>query len=135
MAEFVDNDEQIKEDEDLKQDEDDTCDVQNHDKWRSLVILFTRTFKTFSFKRFNALTLQCFNTLFCFLAGPLIGTQYDIEIGIRNAGMSIHHVFHYFPDLWESPLPVQECCPRHFVRGIENRRQCSTRFPCFARQI
>jgi hypothetical protein len=41
-----------------------------------------------------------------FLARPLIGGQYRIEIGMRNALVAVHYLAHGLPDLRETYLSI-----------------------------
>jgi hypothetical protein len=37
---------------------------------------------------------------------PLIGSQYCIEIGVRNERMPIHDIFDNSPDVWKSHFAI-----------------------------
>jgi hypothetical protein len=70
-----------------------------------------------------------------FLARPLIGPQYCIEIGMRNARVSIHHLAHHSPNLRKAHLSFQKCRDRDFIGGIQDCGQRATGFSRPARQM
>jgi hypothetical protein len=48
----------------------------------------------------------------------LIGSQYRIEIRMRNACMPVHDFLNDLPDARKVHLSIQECGDRDFVRGV-----------------
>jgi hypothetical protein len=98
MAELVDDDEQIKKDEDLEDDEKDAKGVNHIGLVRKAGLQKTKAasnFREFHFLRPNLITLDGGTR---FLARRQIGPQYCIEIGVRNVGVPVHHLFHRLPD-------------------------------------
>jgi hypothetical protein len=75
-------------------------------------------FRAGSAARFNVLTIQCFNVLPRFRARPLIGSQYRIEIRMRNACMPVHDFLNDLPNARKVHLSIQECGDRDFVHGV-----------------
>src|SRR3954453_20978920 len=58
-----------------------------------------------------------------FRARPLIGSQYCIEIGMRNGGVAVHDGLDRPPNRWEVAPLFEEGLYGNLVGGIQNRRQ------------
>ena len=54
----------------------------------------------------NLLTFCRFNASLRLRSRPLIGSQYCIEIGVRNGRMFIHHIFYSLPDFGKSHFTI-----------------------------